>query len=413
MLAKKVLLHEEGSDEALQQYYADQTKNQQQKQALGKIAQAIDMLTEDVLGDYYEKWVNNLLDLPSGGNSSTYFDDEYTQYSGFYQMDLDGVPRPVSLSSSSDSVFVNAPDFSIKISAEVVGAEELGAPHSFSDYNSYSNGVWYQGFTFNLSSPSTYRGNVYLYTIKDCSGVFSSFSGRQMSAYWTVDPTVTRDSRVSVYYGINSSTQLYNIRSEPTSLPSNTYIGSWGGRVTLPDGTLGEKPWEYYNTTFLPWVKNECDNLGFDYRLITPYPDGYTPPVDPTEPGQAPTIPLATIPYNPFYEVATETHTEIVEVTDESGEVIGTEIEVQVEGVTDAEGADEYQYQFKIPELPYFKIPDIQVPTDFSIGENLANVCGGIWSTIYNFLDESGFLAIVIPALTIGLLLFILRYLGG
>ena len=291
MLAKKVLLQENGSEEALQQYYADQSKSEQQKQSLGKIAQAINMFTDDVLGDYYQQWVNSLLEIPAGGNSSTYFDNEYTQYAGFYQIDRDGIARAVSVTSGRDSVTVNAHDYTLKITAQIVGADELGAPNSFTDYNTYTSGSWYQGFTFNVSSPSETRGNVIFYRIKDATGLYSAFSGRDTLTYWTVAPNITGNWNASVFYGVSSSTSLYNIRSDPTSFPNNSIVGSWGGRITLPDGTLGERPWEYYNTKFLPWVKNECDELGFDYRLITPYPDGYTPPVDPTEPGQAPTIP--------------------------------------------------------------------------------------------------------------------------
>lgn len=66
MLAKKALLGEQGADQALQEYYSNQSKSQQQKQSLGKIAQAINMFTDDVLGNYYQQWVNDLLDIPSG-----------------------------------------------------------------------------------------------------------------------------------------------------------------------------------------------------------------------------------------------------------------------------------------------------------------------------------------------------------
>lgn len=413
MYAKRALLQESGSEDALLEYYNNQSVSDENKRELSVVAQAIDLFTDGILGEYYQKFVNGLLDIPESGVSTQVIDDQYTNFTGFYRTETGGDLKCAKFTPTADGVICSAPDFTAKIKFEFVGFHETGREFDTSSLYQYHSGIYDIGGAFSYgSNPSGNTSTCYVYVIKTFTGIFSAYSGRQNLRNV---PSSSGSSSGQFICRLSTGTSVPVIGTNAANFFSSapSTVAAWGKIVNVPDGILTKKPWEYYNTSFLPWVKNECENLGFDYRLITPYPDGYTPPIDPTEPGQAPTIPVSTIPYNPFYEVATETHTEIIEVTDESGDIIGTEIEVQVEGVTDAEGAEEYQYEFKIPELPHFKIPDIQVPTDFSIGENLANVCGSIWSTIYNFLDESGFLAVVIPALTIGLLLFILRYLGG
>ena len=413
MLGQRSLLGDQGAEQALQEYYADSQNSDQNKRDLSVVAELINYFTDDVLGNYYQQWLDGYLDIPSGGVSTAVLDDSYGHYTGFYKTSSDGQPYSCSFSPSASGVIVSSSHFSLNVRWEPVAFDVVGRSFDTKPYYHWnSNGRYEIGSEYIYGERTGTSTSCQVYRIIQASGTLSSYTGRALAR--------TISSNSSAGSG-NCFVQLSVGTGLPVITANNSYVNnsysqplaSWGSIVKLPEGILTQEPWEYFNTELLPFIKNECDNLGFDYRKITPCPNGYTPPVDPTEPVQAPTIPVATIPYNPFYEVATETHTEIVDVTDESGEVIGTEIEVQVEGVTEAEGADDYQYNFKIPELPHFKIPDVQVPTDFEIGENLANVCGGIWNTIYNFLDESGFLAVVIPALTIGLLLFILRYLGG
>ena len=379
MYTKRALLQEEGSEDALLEYYNNQSVSDENKRELSVVAQAIDLFTDGILGEYYQKYVNDLLDIPDSGVPTQDINDQYTNYTGFYRIEAGGELKCAKFTPTSDGVICSSPDFTAKIKFEGVGFQETGRDFDTTSYYHYNGGTYSVGGQYIYgANPSGNVQSCYIYIVKTFTGRFSAYSGRENLR--NIPSSASAGSGVwccRLSTGTTVPVIGTNANSYFSSGPS--LIASWGKIVNVPVGILTKEPWEYYNTTFLPWVKNECDDLGFDYRLITPYPDGYTPPVDPTEPGQAPAIPVATIPYNPFYEVATETHTEIVEVTDESGEVIGTEIEVQVEGVTDAEGADDYQYEFKIPELPHFKIPDIQIPTDFSIGENLANVCGSIW----------------------------------
>ena len=416
MLGQRSLLGDQGADEALQEYYADSQNSDQNKRELSVVAELINYFTDDVLGDYYQQWLGGYLDIPSGGVSTAVLDDSYNRYTGFYKTSEDGQPYSCSFSPSVSGVIVSSSHFSLNVRWEPVAFDQAGRSYETKSYNYWNSYGRYEIGSQFLYGSRTGSGNAtcYVFKIFEGSGGFAPASGRIQAGALT-SSAGSGSYKIYVQLGVGTTLPVLDVTNLSGYINARTSknLASWGSIVKLPEGILTQEPWEYFNTELLPFIKNECDNLGFDYRKITPCPNGYTPPVDPTEPGEAPTIPVATIPYNPFYEVATETHTEIVDITDESGEVIGTEIEVQVEGVTDAEGADDYQYNFKIPELPHFKIPDVQVPSDFEIGENLANVCGGIWSTIYNFLDESGFLAVVIPALTIGLLLFILRYLGG
>lgn len=217
---------------------------------------------------------------------------------------------------------------------------------------------------------------------------------------------------------------MINHSSNPNSLPIT--VGSWGGRVTLPDGTLGERPWEYFNSKFLPWVKGECDRLGFDYKKICPYPNGYYVR-DPQEPYPVPTAPNGTPIYNIIYptEIVTEYVTDDngEPVTDSNGEpltetVYETMTDTNGQPITETELATvpselyDAEYSFDIPGLPElpteYTVPEMELP-DSSI---LAGI-GGLFQAVGAVLESSGIFGILPFVFFTAFLIYLLAKIGG
>ena len=203
-------------------------------------------------------------------------------------------------------------------------------------------------------------------------------------------------------FGMNSS-------SVPTINPStvltyvNETVGGYPAYSVIPDGQIDpERPWEYYNETLVPEIQQNFPDVTVD---MLPLGFEWTPAtVDPVEPIETrPPIPLETTPFLPWVSPVTE----IVENTNESGEIV-----TEVVMVTNESGAEEYEYNFQAPSLPALKVPDIDVPLDIDIDGGLLAGVSAIWDEIYRLLVASGLMRVLVPALTIGLLLYICTKLG-
>lgn len=183
----------------------------------------------------------------------------------------------------------------------------------------------------------------------------------------------------------------------------NATVGGYPAYSIIPDGQIDpDKPWEYYNEELVPEIQQQFPNVTID---MLPMGIEWTPStVDPVEPIETrPPIPLQTVPFLPWVSPVTE----IIENTNESGELV-TEIVM----VTDESGAEEYVYDFQAPSLPVLKVPDIDVPLDIDIDGGLLAGVSAIWDEIYRLLQGSGLIQVLVPALTIGLLLYICSKLG-
>lgn len=439
MLTKRALLGDDGADEALQEYYANQQISDQNKRELSVVAELINLFTDDVLGDYYQQWIDGYLDIPSGGVSSDVLDDTYSRYTGFYKTSADSQPYSCSYNPAKNGIIVSSQHFSLSVNWEFIGFEQATRTYEMKSYNEWnSQGRYHIGSSYEYSSRGQGNSTCYVYRILQGSGGFASLSGRDLVR--TIPSSYGSGvGRCCVQLDVGTSLPVIDITNMSVYInPTQSKpLAAWGSIVNLPQGNLTQEPWEYFNTKFLPWVRGECDNLGFDYTKICPYPEGYTPPHDPLEP--APLVPIATRPYSPFYHKATETYTEAVTqtvtqvVTDESGEpvtdnngdtsvITDTQLvtdqngdviyETYIQAVTNSDGDDEYVYEFNIPDLPELKIPDGTLPlNEIDLSSHSAQM-GGIWEAINRILTDSGLISIVVPFLAIGLLIYILTKLG-
>lgn len=403
MLAGRTLLDDGGAaDAALQEYYARQNVSEAEKKRLNGVAQAIDYLTDDLLGDYYQKWIDGDYNFPDD-LTAAYINGTYNATTGFYKISGDNTPRPVKIAVDGDFITITAADYTYKMLIEMVGFDDLGIPYTLSGGVEYANGKYKSFVDWSASKYSTTDNICYIYQNVVATGLVSSSTGRTSISTVPVKPSFEGQYHTgSRAFYIGTGDTLPTIGA---TLTYGATVGAWGAPVALPAGNLTEQAWQYFNADFLPWVKAECQDLGFDYTLICPNPNGWYPDQPATEIPQRPTIPVQTRPYSPFAHPVTEP----VDVTNDSGEVIGTEMQA----VTNAYGEEEIVYNFDLPEIPEIKIPDATLPLSIDIDSDLMGLCGGIWVEIKYILDNSGLIKILLPVLVIGLLFYIIKYLGG
>lgn len=297
-------------------------------------------------------------------------------YAGYYYFDnllYTGVlyPRPdnwsVAYGASGYEPVCSTPHFNVSITMEPV------------------NGVTYSR-----------GGNGYLYASGDgkfdfnASAVFQSFviNGSRAQAVWNPAENAPR------YY---SSSTLLNL--EDYFWNRKQFIGS-GVSVSLPSGTITtSRPWEYYNNTLLPYLRENVYNslsANVDVTQLLVFPDGYYPQ-DPTEP---PTLPNGGISvtnnwnFNIGINNITVTDASGQPVTDASGETV-TETVIETETrPTDA------VYHFQIPTLTPLDtqvatIPPYEVPSEY------AGYMSDMFSAITDFIDDAGLSSIAPVFLTL------------
>lgn len=223
-------------------------------------------------------------------------------------------------------------------------------------------------------------------------------SGLFNSSTWLQGAT----SRYPIYASIEPNAAIPVVTSgyDWGRLPCfTTHYGS--GYFSLPESVnpvSDAAPWDYYNDMLLPLFQTRFPDVQLqDY----PFQGAkYHPAVipDSTEPA---TIPKATLPIQDYIQPVTE----IVEITNESGEVVETEIAV----VTETNGDIKYDVQF--PSIPMLPIPDVDFPTA-DIPIELVDGMSGIWAAIYHVLEETRLLTILPICLVIGLVIYVIKFLG-
>lgn len=294
----------------------------------------------------------------------------------------------------SGGQLVSAPHYSMNIDFELVSFEDLGLSASDLVTNiSTINDAFAYGVVFDVPS---YPNN-FLKVHYNGSGLFNSstwqtgsVSGYRITAYITPNnyyPVVT----AGYDWGRNAIFSTYNF-------PNN-------GRISLDNIfeniTISEdEPWNAYNT-LIDVFSNRFPDMDLNY---IPFHGAQYEPAevpsrpDPTEPA---TIPKTTLPVQDYIQPVTE----IIEITDESGEIIETEIAQ----VTEIDGTPKYDVQF--PSIPMLPIPDVEFPTA-DIPAELTDGISGIWAAIYRILDETGLLTILPFVLVAGLIAFVIKFLG-
>ena len=157
-----------------------------------------------------------------------------------------------------------------------------------------------------------------------------------------------------------------------------------------------DTPEKYYTNVLYPYLQQIASQGEISQEWIY----HGTASVDPTEPAR---VPIATIPFTPFYTIETE----LVEMTNESGEVV-----TEIQAVTNESGAEEYVYNFQMPSLPPLEVVDGTLPLEISLDTKFTAGMGAVWALIKQILDISGLIDVLMPFLVCGLLLYILTKLG-
>ena len=246
-------------------------------------------------------------------------------------------------------------------------------------------------FSVGGSFPVKYVSNTGVRIHYNGSGLFNSSTWLQGS---TSNYTIA--ARIDPNKSIPVITQGYNWGSSACFC---THYGT--GYFSLPESvnpTSDTEPWDYYNNTLLPLMKTRFPDV--ELRDMPFQGAEYHPAVlpDPTEPF---TIPKTTLPIQDYIQPVTE----VIEITNESGEVVETEIAQ----VTETDGTPQYDVQF--PSIPMLPIPDVEFPTA-DIPAELTGGISGIWGAIYRILDKTGLLTILPFVLVVGLIVFVIKFLG-
>lgn len=306
--------------------------------------------------------------IPEGGSCT-----------GLYKIAGDDTYRVVTVSTAGamDTTLVIADDYSVNFTV----SPDTGS-YNFSSANT-SNlfGLW-------ISSPSSFW---YILTSEFQTIQRIGEYNYNLGKYFTAARFEFNPSSVPI---INPNTILTYV---------NPTIGGYPAYSIIPQGQIDpQRPWDYYNEELVPEIQQNFPNVTVDMLPMGTYWEPAQ--IDPIE--TIPEKPHETIPFIPFIP-SVQPVTEIIENTDESGELVTEYVEV-----TQASGDEDIVYEYQMPTLPALKVPDIDVPLDIDIDGGLLAGVGAIWDEIYRLLVASGLMQILIPALTIGLLLYICTKLG-
>ena len=187
-------------------------------------------------------------------------------------------------------------------------------------------------------------------------------------------------------------------------------LGGTGVTATLPSGTVDStQPWDYYNIYLLPEMQNNYPDVTNNFYV---FPRGYQVPApDPTEP---PLFPY-TQPWqndNFVYE-QTETSISVINptATDASGSTY-TETTIVEIPVTETSSSYVPVYGFNVPLLPNLETVTATLPQD-TVPSTYSSSISNLWDMIKWVLDNSGLFPVFLALVSVGFVLFILKFLGG
>lgn len=166
--------------------------------------------------------------------------------------------------------------------------------------------------------------------------------------------------------------------------------------------------YDYYNDTILPLVKQECPDVPDNYYYF--YGNEYGPAQDPTEP---PLFPFTQPWQNDFVYPQTETSVSIINptATDNSGSTY-TETTIVTVPVTETSASYVPVYGFNVPLLPNLETVTATLPAE-TIPPQTAQKITDLWAFVKWILDESGMFPIFLALVSIGFVMFIIRFIGG
>lgn len=268
--------------------------------------------------------------------------------------------------------------------------------------------------TANYTFGSLTNDNYFGYKVESSS----SFSVALHSEYQDVGRFgdynyVTNKYSCWLRFGMNSN-------SVPTINPAtvltyvNETVGGYPAYSIIPDGQIDpDRPWDYYNDVLVPDILatySQFPDIAVDQLpLGTQYEPAHTDPIEPpTAPHLSPVI--KTQPVTEIIEVTDESgnviETETVEVTDESGEPV-TETVYETEDTS----AAAYLYDGEFASLPGFDIPDLDIPAAEVPSEVAGNV-SNMFTLCVSLLEDSGLMDIFTLVMVLGLVGFILMSLA-
>lgn len=239
----------------------------------------------------------------------------------------------------------------------------------------------------------------------------SNFFSGSVSASWAAS-----DSTFSVFISTSGIPNISDNMSLDsfTSLTNAIYraIGGYGTLAELPQGDIDcNNPWEYYNETLLPYLKNNIyadlpDSIDISQLLV--FPNGYYPSIepDPTEPA---TFPNGGIyidkQFNVGINIITPTDGNGQPVTDTNGETVTETVYATETYPPDGD------YRFRLPTLDTLTMHQATAPNP-----DLSPFTDGfafIWNCVDHFFNDTGFMPVVVACLSLSVLAFVLWKVGG
>lgn len=350
------------------------------------IMQKIDLVTNTSLFAYYLTDYYNSHAVGAGLIEPT-----GSAMSGIYKIENDDRLYSASvytIDSSSGGLLASSAHYSMAIRFETVNYQGEYTVNDLISNMTQINDAFHVGTQFNINGIN----NTFLRIYYNGTGLFNS------STYLS---GAAQGYRITAYLNPNKGsipiiTQGYNWGNTAIM---NTGYGS--GLLTIPEATASDStPWDYYNNNLLPQILEQYPDLvpdDFPFHGESFRPATVT---DPTEPETKPRYELETVP-NLWQPV-----TEIIEITNDSSEVV----ETQIETVTDTNGQPISEP--KMPMLPTIPI-DVEPFPDWFIPLDLWDTIAGIWEAMRNTMEETELLNLLPFVMIVGLVGFGLKYIGG
>lgn len=328
--------------------------------------------------------------------------------SGIYKNSFNGDIKLMDLTYTADGVFCSCPDLTFSYYWQTSSNERHSVNYELRYYDNNT------AYLYVL--PADYSGRLNLAV--NVSGGFNGGAfvvpANRLSDFWCYPSTACylsfkeQSTSIPIHSGGGDDNNWYNyFRPSPSEGQYASYLCGMGEIVQVPQDTYGStSPWEYYNTTLLPYLRQNYSSYNFDIDEFLVFPDGYTPDIpDPTEP---PTFPNGGIYIDKQYNIGIN----IIYPTDESGQPItdaSGETVTETQYITDTSPLDG-EYSFLMPTLPHLNIYDASLPipdvSSYSDGINF------IWNACYNILTDTGFMPVVMICFALALFGFILWKLG-
>ena len=238
------------------------------------------------------------------------------------------------------------------------------------------------------------------YTFSEPSGYFNTYTMNSTNISYNEPKflNIGGNSIPTLSANLISSNMPYN---------SNTYIGGLGSYQQIPTATVDtSEPWSYYNNTILPYIHQNYPNVPDTYLI---FPQGYAPAQDPTEP---PLFPF-TQPWENFVYKQTDTSISVINptATNDSGTTY-TETTIVTVPVTETSTSYVPVYGFNVPLLPNLETVTATLPAE-TVPPETAQKITDLWAFVKWILDESGMFPIFLALVSIGFVMFIIRFIGG